>query len=291
MTTRAYHGFPEMTYTAWNNGFGSWTGDKWHPGLTSVRALATGNFDLRTHCRVTRVTDAEGRAGRGVRRRAGAAAGAAGQNRDPCGLHLRERAVALPFRRRPAPGRARQYDESAREALHEQDVSHVDGNFPDVVFNRHTGPRRRRWCWTIFLTRRSIAGRTGFWEDPPWARRTSSCRSRSAARRCRRTSPVGGRRTRTTFASGSTGASCACNRRRSPTRTISSTSIPGTGTAAVSGCRSCASRTICTPTRSGKRILRGRARRSCGRWAPPRPGAGRVSPAPEAPRCGRLPHG
>ena len=57
---------PEMTYTAWNNGFGSWTGDKWHPGLTSVRALATGNFDLRTHCRVTRVaTDAEGRA-RGV---------------------------------------------------------------------------------------------------------------------------------------------------------------------------------------------------------------------------------
>ena len=67
MTTRPYNGYPEMTYTAWNNGFGSWTGDKWHPGLTSVReALATGNFDLRTHCRVTRVlTDADGRA-RGV---------------------------------------------------------------------------------------------------------------------------------------------------------------------------------------------------------------------------------
>ena len=61
MTTRPYNGEPEMTYTAWNNGFGSWTGDKWHPALTSVpEALATGNFDLRTNCRVTKVlTDAE----------------------------------------------------------------------------------------------------------------------------------------------------------------------------------------------------------------------------------------
>ena len=38
-------------------------------------------------------------------------------------------------------------------------------------------------------------------------------------------------------------------------------------------------------------FFEGTCERSCGRWAPPRPGAGRVSPAPEAPRCGRLPHG
>jgi gluconate 2-dehydrogenase alpha chain len=67
MTSAPNGGFPEMTYTAWNNGFGSWTGDKWHPGLSTVpEALATGNFDLRTHCRVLRVlTDRDGRA-RGV---------------------------------------------------------------------------------------------------------------------------------------------------------------------------------------------------------------------------------
>ena len=106
MTTRAYNGYPEMTYTAWNNGFGSWTGDKWHPGLTSVReALATGNFDLRTHCRVTRVlTDADGRA-RGVEY-----VDALGRprlsSRTPSLwlVHLRERPAALPLRRRPASG-------------------------------------------------------------------------------------------------------------------------------------------------------------------------------------------
>jgi gluconate 2-dehydrogenase alpha chain len=64
LNSAPYNGFPETTYTAWNNGFGSWRGDKWHPGLTSIpRALATGNLELRTGCRATRIeTDADGRA-------------------------------------------------------------------------------------------------------------------------------------------------------------------------------------------------------------------------------------
>ena len=60
----AYDGRPGTAYTNWNNGFGSLDGAKWHPGMTEVpRALATGNLDLRTGCRVVRIlTDADGHA-------------------------------------------------------------------------------------------------------------------------------------------------------------------------------------------------------------------------------------
>jgi gluconate 2-dehydrogenase alpha chain len=60
-----YNGFPANTYTPWSGaGFGPYFHDRWYPALTSVpEALATGNFDLRTHCRVVRVlTDPTGRA-------------------------------------------------------------------------------------------------------------------------------------------------------------------------------------------------------------------------------------
>ena len=62
MNTTPYQGRPATTYTAWSNGFGSYTGDKWDPSLSSVpEALATGNLDLRTHCRVIRIlTDGDG---------------------------------------------------------------------------------------------------------------------------------------------------------------------------------------------------------------------------------------
>src|SRR5919197_1055821 len=64
MTSVPYDARPATTYTAWSNGFGSFADDKWHPGLSSIpQALATGNLDLRTHCRVVRiVTDADGHA-------------------------------------------------------------------------------------------------------------------------------------------------------------------------------------------------------------------------------------
>ena len=64
VNTVPHNGYPATTYCAWSNGFGSWDGDKWHPGLTCVpEALATGNFELWTHCRVLRVvTNTDGRA-------------------------------------------------------------------------------------------------------------------------------------------------------------------------------------------------------------------------------------
>jgi len=61
-----YNGFPANTYTPWSGvGFGPICDDRWYPALTSVpEALATGSFDLKTHCRVVRVlTDVDGHAG------------------------------------------------------------------------------------------------------------------------------------------------------------------------------------------------------------------------------------
>jgi gluconate 2-dehydrogenase alpha chain len=165
MTTRPYNGYPEMTYTAWNNGFGSWTGDKWHPGLTCVReALATGNFDLRTHCRVTRVlTDADGRArgveyvdalGRRQTQMADTVILAAytfenvrllflsGDNGHPSGLGNASGQLGKHFMSKMFP--------------------HVDGYFPDIVFNRHAGPAAQAVVIDDFLDASFDCGAHGF---------------------------------------------------------------------------------------------------------------------------------
>lgn len=59
-----YDGRPATTYSGWDGMLGSLNDAKWHPGLNCVpEALATGNLDLRTGCRVLRVvTDRDGRA-------------------------------------------------------------------------------------------------------------------------------------------------------------------------------------------------------------------------------------
>jgi gluconate 2-dehydrogenase alpha chain len=165
MTTRPYNGYPEMTYTAWNNGFGSWTGDKWHPGLTTVReALATGNFDLRTHCRVTRVlTDGDGRArgveyvdalGRPQTQLADTVILAAytfenvrllflsGDDRHPRGLGNASGQLGKHFMSKMFP--------------------HVDGFFPDTVFNRHAGPAAQAVVLDDFLDASFDCGVHGF---------------------------------------------------------------------------------------------------------------------------------
>jgi gluconate 2-dehydrogenase alpha chain len=165
MTTRSYNGYPEMTYTAWNNGFGSWTGDKWHPGLTSVReALATGNFDLRTNCRVTRVlTDADGRA-RGV------------EYVDALGRRQRQLAdtvilVAYTFEnvrllflsgddQHPA-GLGNATGQLGKHFMSKM-FPHVDGYFPETVFNRHTGPAAQAVVLDDFLDDSFDCGAHGF---------------------------------------------------------------------------------------------------------------------------------
>ncbi len=165
MTTRPYNGYAAMTYTAWNNGFGSWTGDKWHPGLTTVReALATGNFDLRTYCRVTRVlTDADGRA-KGV------------EYVDALGRHQTQLAdtvilaaytfenVRLLFLsgddRRPS-GLGNSNGQLGKHFMSKM-FPHVDGYFPDTFFNRHAGPAAQAVVVDDFLDASFDCGARGF---------------------------------------------------------------------------------------------------------------------------------
>jgi gluconate 2-dehydrogenase alpha chain len=141
--TLPFNGYPETTYCAWNNGFGSWTGDKWHPALTSVQqAIDTGNFDLRTHCRVIRINI--GRDGR--------AAGVA--YLDPLGRLKTQKArvvilcaytyenVRLMFLsgdEHRQSGLGNNMGQLGRHYMTKQ-FAHVDGYFPHSVFNRHTGP-------------------------------------------------------------------------------------------------------------------------------------------------------
>jgi gluconate 2-dehydrogenase alpha chain len=54
-----YAGRPATRYTTWNGILNSPGGDRWHPALNVIpEALATGNFDLRTHSRVVRINTA-----------------------------------------------------------------------------------------------------------------------------------------------------------------------------------------------------------------------------------------
>jgi gluconate 2-dehydrogenase alpha chain len=138
-----YNGFPATTYGAWSNGFGAWDGDKWHPALTSLpEALATGNFDLRTHCRVLRVvTNAEGRAtgveyldanGRRHVQEAGVVILAAYTFENV-------RLLFLSGDDRHPDGLGNSSGQLGKHLMIKQ-FAHVDGYFPGVVFNRHTGP-------------------------------------------------------------------------------------------------------------------------------------------------------
>ena len=143
MNTAPFNGFPAMDYTAWNGGFGSTTGDKWHPGLTSVpRALATGNFDLRTHCRVLRVlTDAGGRAtgveyvdvnGRVHVQRA--------ETVILCSYTWENvRLMFLSGSDRHPDGLGNSTGQLGKHLMVKM-FCHVDGHFPETIFNRHTGP-------------------------------------------------------------------------------------------------------------------------------------------------------
>jgi gluconate 2-dehydrogenase alpha chain len=165
MTTRPYNGYPEMRYTAWNNGFASWTGDKWHPGLTCVQeALATGNFDLRTGCRVTRiVTDGDGRA-RGVEY-VDAAGRPRVQRADTVILAAytfeNVRLMFLSGDDRHPDGLGNATGQLGKHFMSKM-FPHVDGYFPDMVFNRHTGPAAQAVVLDDYLDASFDCGANGF---------------------------------------------------------------------------------------------------------------------------------
>lgn len=165
MNTQPYNSEPAMSYTAWNNGFGSWTGDKWHPALTSVpEAIATGNFDLRTNCRVTKVlTDQDGRACGVVY------IDALGQEREQKAKTVVLAAytfetVRLMFLsgsdKRP-DGLGNSTGQLGKHFMSKM-FAHVDGYFPDVIFNRHTGPAAQAIVLDDYLHASFDCGAHGF---------------------------------------------------------------------------------------------------------------------------------
>jgi gluconate 2-dehydrogenase alpha chain len=64
LNSRPYNGNPESSYNSFAGGFGPFDDDRWMPGHNWVPdALATGNLELKTGCRVLKVlTDTSGRA-------------------------------------------------------------------------------------------------------------------------------------------------------------------------------------------------------------------------------------
>jgi gluconate 2-dehydrogenase alpha chain len=138
-----YDGRPATRYTSWAVGIGPLADDRWHPALSTVpEALASGNLDLRTQCRVTRVlTDRDGHAS-GVEY-----VDATGQQRTQ-----RARTVILAsytfenVRLLLLSGDARHphglgnNDGQVGKHFMTKLFSDVCGDFPDRIFNRHTGP-------------------------------------------------------------------------------------------------------------------------------------------------------
>jgi gluconate 2-dehydrogenase alpha chain len=138
-----YDGRPATDYTSWVLGFGSFTDDKWNPGLSSVpEALATGNFDLKTHCRVVRVlTDGEGRAN-GVEY-VDANGGVRVQEARTvilCGYTFENVRLLLLSGDGKHPEGLGNNTRQVGKYFMTKMFAHVNGYFPDTVFNRHTGP-------------------------------------------------------------------------------------------------------------------------------------------------------
>jgi gluconate 2-dehydrogenase alpha chain len=150
-----YNGFPANTYTPWSGaGFGPYYDDRWYPALTCVpEALATGNFDLRTGCRVVRVlTDAEGRAS-GVEY-----VDAGGEVRVQeartvilCGYTFENvRLMFLSGDERHPGGLGNGAGQLGRHFMTKM-WADVFGLFPDTVFNGHTGPAAQMWSLDDFV--------------------------------------------------------------------------------------------------------------------------------------------
>ncbi|HEX2181779.1 MAG TPA: GMC family oxidoreductase [Rubrobacteraceae bacterium] len=154
VNSEPYNGYPATTYCAWSGGFGPLNDERWHPALTSVpEALATGNFELRTHCRVVRVlTDAEGRAS-GVEY-----VDAGGERRVQearavilCGYTFENvRLMLLSGDQKHQSGLGNDRGQLGKHFMTKM-WADVYGYFPDTVFNKHTGPAAQMWSLDDFI--------------------------------------------------------------------------------------------------------------------------------------------
>ncbi len=149
-----YNGLPATKYHPWTAAFGPITNDRWTPTVNTVpEALATGNLDLRTHCRVVRVrTDGAGHAN-GV------------EYIDPNGnWHVQEarsvvlcsytfeivRLLLLSGDGRHPDGLGNNTGQVGKHFMTKQ-WSDVYGHFPQIIFNAHTGPAAQMWSLDDFI--------------------------------------------------------------------------------------------------------------------------------------------
>jgi gluconate 2-dehydrogenase alpha chain len=165
MNSVPYDGRPATRYTAWSNGFGAYIDDKWYPALSSVpEALASGNFELRTRCRVVRIcTDSNGHAS-GV------------EYVDANGTHHVQlartvilssytfenvRLLLLSGDERRPNGLGNNSGQVGKHFMTKM-FAHVNGYFPHIVFNRHTGPAAQGVVLDDFLATSYDGARYGF---------------------------------------------------------------------------------------------------------------------------------
>ena len=165
VNSEPYNGYPATTYCAWSGGFGPFNNERWHPGLTSVpEALATGNLDLRTHCRVVRVlTD---RTGTPAASSTWTPTGAVKCRRPRmvilCGYTFENvRLLLLSGDQRHPGGLGNNAGQVGKHFMTKM-WADVYGHFPDVVFNSHTGPAAQMWSLDDFLAGYDSTRRAGF---------------------------------------------------------------------------------------------------------------------------------
>jgi gluconate 2-dehydrogenase alpha chain len=161
-----YNGFPTNTYTPWSGaGFGPYFDDRWYPALTSVpEALATGNFDLKTHCRVVRVLTDDGGHASGVEY-----VDAAGEVRVQeahtvilCGYTFENVRLMLLSKAERHPGGLGNGRGQLGKHFMTKMWADVFGFFPDTVFNGHTGPAAQMWSLDDFIAADFDAPSYGF---------------------------------------------------------------------------------------------------------------------------------
>ncbi|HEX7170015.1 MAG TPA: GMC family oxidoreductase, partial [Rubrobacter sp.] len=165
VNSEPYNGYPATTYCAWSGGFGPFNDERWHPGLTSVpEALATGNLELRTHCRVVRVlTDPDGHASgveyvdaNGTRRVQEA------RTVILCGYTFENvRLLLLSADQWHQGGLGNNAGQVGKHFMTKM-WADVYGFFPDVVFNKHTGPAAQMWSLDDFIAEDFDSAAKGF---------------------------------------------------------------------------------------------------------------------------------
>jgi len=154
VNSEPYNGYPATTYCAWSGGFGPFRDDRWYPALTSVpEALQTGNFDLKTYCRVIRILiDGDGYAS-GVEY--GDANGSTHVQEARtvilCGYTFENvRLMLLSGDSRHPNGLGNNTGQVGKHYMTKM-WADIYGYFPGIVFNAHTGPAAQMWGLDDFI--------------------------------------------------------------------------------------------------------------------------------------------